>query len=149
MRGDSDGVLDRQVQVVSYYRLHQALCRELGREAPDFPDLPDEERYAWLASFEAACPAVEAAADNPRTFAELGKVAWDAYHGGLPYEGARPAWDVQDARTQLVWKCVIRHLVNLLVFDTGEDGGVEGHEERMRSFFAVKAQELKEAEAAK
>lgn len=138
--------LQRSTVLVSYYRMWQRLQIELGLEGRQFPELADNERYAWLTSLDALTPAIEATETTPRTFTELGKLGFDAYHSGWVRDGEkRPTWDGLDPVQQLVWACLARHLVNLLVFDTSEDGGVESHEERMVKFFNVKAAELKEA----
>lgn len=135
-----DGMLERHQLFVSFYRAFQRFQKALDIVLPDAPDLEDEERYAWVTCLDKTSTQIERAVDTP--IIELAKFAFDSYQAGKVHEDKPPEFEALSPPQALAWKCLVRHLANLLVYDVSEDGDPLGHEERMEAFFTAKLQEL-------
>jgi len=149
-RDDEDGCLSTEQIQISAYRAFTKFEFRVGRSQPEWHELEDDVRSSWCAMVnevlvkfddEEANHSVASLADEShQRFAE-------GITGELPSDFLR--WEELDEPLRQIWRHLVRHIVNLLAYDTEDNEGkkIQDHEDIIDDHLRAKLEEIGFSEA--
>jgi hypothetical protein len=133
--------LDEKIRFVSWMRVEGMLELALGHSPIDWDDRQEEEQLAFGEAFVACQKAVAEAEGSP--YDALARTTYQAYQRATsPIDFVE--WRDINPELKLKWEFLVRHMVNLLIFDAEDDGSVQPHEDQITSLFSDKLRVLQE-----
>jgi hypothetical protein len=133
---DDDAVdleLDAGARLRSWLKANNLFEVALGNPPHEWDGLQEDEQAAWLDAF-AACQKCVAEA-NGSAYDALARIANVAFQRTMN-PTCVVEWSDLPATCQLKWKFLVRHMVNLLLYDSEDDGAIQQHEEKIGDLFA-------------
>lgn len=141
---DEEGCLPAETIRHSAYRAFTKFEFRAGRTQPDWEELDEDVRAAWDGMVNGLIDAFEGLGDDGE--AGISLMAYRSYQGfyetGLGHE--IPVWDELHEVVQKEWRYLVRHVANLLAYDTEDTGGlrVEDHEDMIDDHLRVALEEM-------
>lgn len=143
---DEDGGLNPEVALGLLYAGYCA-CREtIGGEIVEWDDLPDEHREGWLAAYNAGSSVLDAAEDGEAKWGDVAKEMFNALMQATTDADVR--FESLQEHLRVLWEALARHLANLLLHDSEDDGAAEAHVDMIGEWYASKADGILAREAA-
>lgn len=144
-RDENEGCLTTEQIQESAYRAFTKFEFRIGRSQPDWLDLEDDVKSSWCAMVNNLLVKF----DDEDASHGVADLADEAHHrfaegitGEIPADFER--WDDLSEVQRQQWRHLIRHIVNLLAYDTEDTQGkkVQDHEDVIDDFLRAKLEEL-------
>lgn len=124
--------LSDDVRWTSWVRLYLMITAAMGEGQWDWSDLQPEQQDALEDAFRVCQNLVAGANETP--YDTIAKGTFVAYHR-LATPSGEAAWEQSSEADRHRWRCLARHMLNLLLIEGESDGPPREHESDMLARF--------------